>query len=117
RRVLARYPRGRWHQWEPAGSWNALEGARRAFGQPVETHFRLDQADRILSLDCDFLSCRSGPLVHARDFADRRRVWNQGRSPRMNRLYMAESMLTPTGARADHRVPMRSAQVEAFARA
>ena len=34
----------------------------------------------------------------------------------MNRLYVVESMPTGTGAIADHRLPMRSCDVEAFAR-
>jgi molybdopterin-containing oxidoreductase family iron-sulfur binding subunit len=117
REVLRRFGQARWHQWEPAGNWNALEGARLAFGRYVETDYRFDRADRILSLDCDFLSCRPGPLLYARDFGDRRRVWDQGGQPTMNRLYVVESMPTGTRARADHRIPLRSGQIEAFARA
>ncbi|TMA61817.1 MAG: 4Fe-4S dicluster domain-containing protein [Deltaproteobacteria bacterium] len=35
----------------------------------------------------------------------------------MNRLYVAESGLTPTGAKADHRLPVRAADVALLARA
>ena len=117
RRVLSRFPQARWHQWEPAGRWNVLEGAYRAFGRYVETHYQLGQADRILALDSDFLSCPTSPLIYARDFGDRRRVWNQSERPSMNRLYVVESMPTGTGAKADHRVPLRCGQVETFTRA
>src|SRR5262249_55054336 len=43
----------------------------------------------------------------------------QGRpvADRMNRLYAVETMPTPTGSRADHRLPVKPSQVEAFARA
>ncbi len=34
----------------------------------------------------------------------------------MNRLYVVESTMTPTGARADHRKPLKASDVEAFAR-
>ena len=34
----------------------------------------------------------------------------------MNRLYAVESSPTTTGAIADHRLPLRAAQVETFAR-
>jgi molybdopterin-containing oxidoreductase family iron-sulfur binding subunit len=116
RRVLKQFPRARWHQWEPAGTWNAVEAARQTFGRPVETHYRFDRAERVLALDCDFLSCRGSPMIYARDFGDKRRVWQQPSPPQMNRLYVVESMPTVTGARADHRVGLRSSQIEAFAR-
>jgi molybdopterin-containing oxidoreductase family iron-sulfur binding subunit len=116
-RILSRYSQARWCQWEPVGNWNALAGAHLAFNRHVETHYRFEDADRILALDCDFLGCRTGPLRYARDFGDRRRVWDQGPSPEMNRLYVVETMPTGTGAKADHRVALRRAQVEAFVRA
>jgi len=45
-----------------------------AFGKPVNTIYHLDQADVIVSLDADFLSCGPGNLVYARQYADKRRV-------------------------------------------
>src|SRR5207249_9767834 len=45
---------------------------------------------------------------------DRRRVTGPGST--MNRLYAIESMLTSTGAMADHRLRLRSSHVEGFAR-
>ena len=33
----------------------------------------------------------------------------------MNRLYVVEPMPTPTGAKADHRLPLRAGDIEAFA--
>src|SRR5262249_47781451 len=115
-RVLARYPQARWHQWEPAGRWNEMQGAYAASGQYVETHYDFARADCILALDADFLSCRSGPLKYARDFGDRRRVWDQRGQPRMNRLYVVENMPSGTGAKADHRAALKRGQIEAFTR-
>jgi molybdopterin-containing oxidoreductase family iron-sulfur binding subunit len=40
-----------------------------------------------------------------------------GGAKEMNRLYVAESTLTTTGAKADERLPIRASEVEAFARA
>jgi len=40
RDVLARYPSARWHQWDPASRENARAGAKLAFGEYVDAHYR-----------------------------------------------------------------------------
>jgi Fe-S-cluster-containing dehydrogenase component len=112
--LLAALPAARWHQWEPASRDNARNGARLAFGAPVNAIHRLEDADVILSLDADFLACGPAQSRLAREFAARRRQGASGGA--MNRLYVAESAMTATGARADHRKPLPAAEVEAFAR-
>jgi len=106
-------PEARWHQWEPANRDNVLAGAAAAFGQPLDTVLDLSKADVILSLDSDFLACGPGHLRSVREFSARRRSRERGR---MNRLYAVESTPGVTGACADHRLPMRAADIEAFAR-
>ncbi len=54
-------------------------------------------------------------MRYARDFADRRRVTDDKKD--MNRLYAVESTPTLTGAKADHRLPLRASEIEGFARA
>ncbi|MEZ6097768.1 MAG: TAT-variant-translocated molybdopterin oxidoreductase [Pirellulaceae bacterium] len=109
------YPESQWHQFEPVNRDNALAGAKLALGEYVSTHYHLDRADVILSLDADFLTSGPDHLRHALDFANRRDV-KSGRGSRaeMNRLYVVESTPTLTGAKADHRLPLRAAQIEAF---
>ena len=53
---LAKFPEAKWHVYEPVNRDNVLEGAKLAFGQPVETRYDFSKADVILSLDADFLS-------------------------------------------------------------
>jgi molybdopterin-containing oxidoreductase family iron-sulfur binding subunit len=113
REVIARYPSAKWHQWDPASRENARGGAKLAFGRYVDAQYRFDRADVIVSLDADFLGCGPGSLRYARDFAARRRPEH---ADRMNRLYAIESMPTSTGARADHRLPLKPSQLEAAAR-
>jgi molybdopterin-containing oxidoreductase family iron-sulfur binding subunit len=108
-------PEMRWHQHEAASRDAARAGARLAFGVPVETRYRLEQADVILALDADLLGAGPGHLRYAREFSRRRRV--DGGGATRNRLYVVESMPTSTGAMADHRLPLRSSDVEAFAEA
>jgi molybdopterin-containing oxidoreductase family iron-sulfur binding subunit len=113
--LLAQLPAAKWHQYEPCGRDAAREGARLAFGEYVNTVYRLDQADVILALDADFLCSGPGSVRYARDFAARRSV---DRAPAtMNRLYVVESTPSNTGAMADHRAPLRSRDIEHLARA
>ncbi len=118
RTLLAKFPSAKWHQYEPAGRDQVRAGARLAFGQDVDTHYRFDRADVILALDADFLFCGPGALRYTREFVARRRV-RAGQTPTatMNRLYAVESTPTLTGAMADHRLPLRASQIEGFARA
>ena len=67
----------------------------------------------IVSLDSDFLASGRASLRYARQFSARRRV--RGNQTAMNRLYVVEPMPTPTGAKADHRLPLRAADIEVFA--
>ncbi len=110
--ILRAFPEARWHQWEPAGRDPARAGARLAFGEYVDTHYRLENANVIISLDADFLGGGPGHLRYVHDFAARRRP----NALRMNRLYVVESTLTTTGAKADHRVAVAAREVEAVAR-
>ncbi len=94
-RLLAKYSTAKWHVHEPLAS-----DAPRA-----QYHF--DQADVILSLGSDFL----GDLKSAREFTKRRQP-----NESMNRLYVAESTPTLTGAMADHGLILKPDQLEQFAR-
>ncbi|MBA2410571.1 MAG: TAT-variant-translocated molybdopterin oxidoreductase [Gammaproteobacteria bacterium] len=112
--LLERYPRARWHQYEPVTRDAVYEGAQLAFGEPLETHYHFDKAKVILSLDADFLGAMPGRLKHAREFASGRQV--EPRDPQMNRLYAVESTPAITGAAADHRWPLQARQIDAAAR-
>ena len=68
-----------------------------------------ENADVILSLDADFLYAGfPGSTRYARDFAKRRNP----DAGAMNRLYVVESTPSSTGAKADHRLPLRAADIE-----
>jgi molybdopterin-containing oxidoreductase family iron-sulfur binding subunit len=114
-RVKAEFPQSKWHVYEPASRNNARLGSQIAFGQPVNTVYQFDKANVILSLDADFLTNGPGSVRYAHDFVSRRR-FAEGEKE-MNRLYVAESTLTTTGAKADHRLGIRASEVEAFAQA
>jgi len=111
------FPDARWYQYEPINEDSALAGAQLAFGRPVHSVYRFSEADVILSLDADFLLTMSGRVQYGREFARRRRPSPEQQGERaMNRFYMVESTPTNTGAKADHRLPLRAGEVEGFAR-
>jgi molybdopterin-containing oxidoreductase family iron-sulfur binding subunit len=113
--LLAAFPQAKWVSWEPAGRDNARAGAVLAFGEPVEAQYRFDRADVVLSLEADFVSSHPASLRLVREFASRRKV--NAEKPEMNRLYVVEGSPTSTGASADHRLALRSSEIEGFARA
>ena len=112
-RILEAMPEARRIVHEPARSGHAIEGARLAYGRPLSTHYRLSEAARILSLDCDFLGTGSEQVRAIRDYTRGRRLPEIGE---MNRLYVIESTPSITGARADHRLAVRSSEIAELAR-
>jgi Fe-S-cluster-containing dehydrogenase component/anaerobic selenocysteine-containing dehydrogenase len=113
RRVLTDFPNARWHQYDPAGPHSARKAAWKLFGRYLNTYYRLEQADVILAIDSDFLTCGSASTRYARDFVTRRRAY--GPSTPMNRLYVVESTVTATGGKADHRFALRYPEIAVFA--
>jgi len=111
RAFLKIYPQAKWHVYEPVNRDNVLEGAKLAFGQPVETRYDFSKADVIVSLDADFLYAGfPGNTRYIRDFASRRNP-----DDNMSRFYAIESTPSSTGAKADHRLSLRAAEIEAIA--
>src|SRR5690606_12239909 len=102
--LLKKFPGAKWHQFDPISRDNLREGARLAFGEMMETQYRFDQAEVIVSFEADFLMTHPERLRYTRDFTDGRRV-SAGRN-RMNRLYVVESTPTITGSMADDRLPI-----------
>src|SRR6185436_8213682 len=112
--VQTTLPQAKWHQYEPANRDNARAGAVRAFGQAVNTTYRFDLAQRILSLDCDFLAPTiPGYLRYSRDFMARRRITETNKE--MNRLYVVETTPSNTGAIADHTWEVKPSEFEGVA--
>ncbi len=112
RNLLKVYPQAKWHVYEPVNRDNVLEGAKLAFGQPVETRYDFSKADVVVSLDADFLYAGwPGNVRYIRDFALRR----DPDIGQMNRLYAIESTPSATGAKADHRLPVKASDVALLA--
>ncbi len=113
--VLKLFPQAKWHQWEPAVSDGAREGAKLAFGRYVNTVYRVEKPNVILSLDADFMTSGPGHARYMKDFYKRRNL--TGPNDEMNRLYVVEPTPSVTGSAADQRLPLRASEIEVFARA
>ena len=131
-RLLTAFPDSRWIQYEPISGANARAGSAKAFGTPLRAVYDFLKADVVLSLDSDFLCSGPGHVRYSRDFADRRKIRQNGKdaaaigagarlpegvqADQVNRFYAVECMPTNTGAVADHRLPLLTAHIELFAR-
>jgi len=101
-RINNQFPKARWFAYEPVDLDIHRRAASAAFGQSVKPYFQFDQAKVIVSLDCDFLGCEADVQNHIRRFAQGRQIEKPGDS--LNRLYVAEGLMTITGFNADHRL-------------
>ena len=110
-----RFPKARWHQYEPCGNHAARAAAAAAFGQPLATRYDFSRAEVVLALDADFLTAGPGAVRYAKEFSKRRRAGLAEDGPQgMNRLYVAESSPTNTGATADHRLALAPSELLRF---
>jgi MoCo/4Fe-4S cofactor protein with predicted Tat translocation signal len=112
---LGEWPGATWHSYEAVSRDMVRAGAEMAFGEPLEPQYRFAQADVIVSLDADFITEGPANLRAIRELSSRRKV--KDAQPVMNRLYVIESNPSLTGAQADHRLAVKAAAVEEYARA
>ena len=125
------FPKLVWHQHDPVGRANADAGIERVFGRSLTPVYEFTNAHRIVALDAHFLADEPGSVRYAREFAQRRRLPFKPPGPAqsvapamkqspltadtMTRLYIAESTVTFTGARADHRLALKAHDIAAVA--
>ncbi|PYI88911.1 MAG: hydrogenase, partial [Verrucomicrobia bacterium] len=99
--VKEKFPKSRWHIYEPVELAIGEATASQAYGQSVALRYQLDKAKVILSLDCDFIGAEQDAYRNIRGFATGRKLSKAGDS--MSRLYVIEPLMTLTGTNADHR--------------
>ena len=97
---------------QPINTDNAIAGARMAFGSPVQTIYKYDKAERILTLDADIFSGFN--VAYIKDFAKGRKFSEEkkGQSPLLGR-----DDRSLTGAKADHRLAIKPSQLPEVAKA
>ncbi len=112
--LLADFQFANWVTYEPFGEDNSVEGANLAFGQRLRTVNHFDRAEVVVSLDDDFLtpSAHKNSVENAQKLMEQRKVRSTDDS--MSHLYSVENSFTITGSYADHRLRLKSSEIETF---
>lgn len=111
--ISEKYKQVRWFSYEPVNLAAADEAASGFYyRENLKVEYHLEQAERILSLDCDFLGAEQESFRLIRGFSRGRRV--EKPEDNMNRLYVVEGLFTLTGANADHRLRVPTSQIVAI---
>lgn len=103
---LAGFSAEQWHEYEPINWDNERLGLYQAFGRPLRPHYALERANVVVAIDDDLLASHPNSIVHANDFAKRRRP--ESAQP-MGQLFVVESRYSVTGSTADVRLPASGA--------
>lgn len=101
RRLQTQNPNLRLYRDDTFTGLRSRTALNRFYQRPVRELIRFSRAERILSLDCDFL----GLDVRGNTTGFFEKRIPDGKSPQ-NRLYSLESSFTLTGGMADHRLPV-----------
>lgn len=97
-----RVPGLRWHVFDATGQVGQRQRAAEiAYGRPLDVRLRLSEADVVVSLEDDLLGPGLHQLDHAEGWAERRKRGHE--TGDLNRLFVAESTPTLTGAKAEER--------------
>ncbi len=112
-----KFPKATIAQYAPLVQHASRDAAALVFGAPLDAQPQYEAAERILSIDADFITEGDGNTAYARAFTKTRKVKDKSDAAKMSRLYVAESILTNTGSMADHRLRLSSGEMGAFAAA
>ena len=110
RAFMKKNPEAMWVEYAPLANTNEQEALRHAFGGDWMPVYDFSKAEVIVSLDADFLGAGPMQVPNTRGWAAGRHV----KHGKMNRLWMVESGLSVTGAKADERQAMRPADILAI---
>ncbi len=118
--LAKKWPNAKWFTHDAVDLGVTARAASLATGKSVQPQVKLENADVILSLDCDFIGTEEDAFRLIRGFAQGRKISERKgdkQEAKMSRLYAVEALMTQTGANADHRLRVASSHVIAIAAA
>ncbi|HEY3951071.1 4Fe-4S dicluster domain-containing protein [Phenylobacterium sp.] len=107
--LMTRWPKARWHAFDPVSQDLRLEAARLAFGRPLEAQPRLEACRVIVSFDDDVLGSGPRQTRNARAWSSARSAFQRGEGEA--RLLVAEPAPSLTGAMAGDRLIASADQI------
>ncbi|MEM7145475.1 MAG: TAT-variant-translocated molybdopterin oxidoreductase [Verrucomicrobiota bacterium] len=111
--IAKKFPNAKVYRYEPLNGEPQRRANQKLFGPGTIQTPRFQRANRILSLDCDFLGVDEVGGNAVSEFS-RGRTLN-AKKTRMNRLYTVEPAFTVTGGMADHRLRAHASQMPRIA--
>ncbi|HEX2746866.1 MAG TPA: TAT-variant-translocated molybdopterin oxidoreductase [Verrucomicrobiales bacterium] len=108
--LLKKYPQAKIYSHEAFGQENVKAAYAAAFGPGAVPAYRIELADRVFSLDCDFLGLDRMGNASVGQFMSRRTAEKPDDGAKMSRLYSVEGRYTITGGMADHRLRVHASQ-------
>lgn len=108
------FPKARVHVHAATGREARRQITAAVYGQPIDLHYGLADCDVVVGLDDDFLGPGPDQVRNALGWAQARRRSSDRPG---NRLFMAESVPTATGALAAHRLIADARRMPAIAEA
>ena len=106
--LIAKYPNVTQVSYDSVSMHGMLEAYNQATGNRAIPFHDFSKAKTIVSIGADFLGSWPNEALNQKQFASTRKVNDKNKE--MSRLYAFESLLSLTGANADHRVPIRASQ-------
>ena len=91
--------------WDSVGLESLALSYQKCFGKKWIPRYRLNQAQMIVSINCDFLGDFLSPTEQTKNFSVSRKPTEQ-----MNRLVVFESLMSLTGSNADDRFRIRPSE-------
>ncbi len=89
-----------------------LDAHEQNFGQRVLPHYHFDRADVIVSFDADFLGTWLSPVEFTKAYTKGRTL--DGETARLSKHIQLEGRMSVTGANADRRIKVTTAQASAI---
>ncbi|RBP47491.1 molybdopterin-containing oxidoreductase family iron-sulfur binding subunit [Roseimicrobium gellanilyticum] len=107
--LAKKYPKAKVFVYSPAASAGEAAAVKAGLGENVQLVPNFEKAERIFSLDSDFLGLDASSDSGTKQFMKWRGP--SKKEDQMNRLYVLENRYTLTGGIADHRLPVAASLI------
>jgi len=108
---LASFPNAQKVVYDPCSSRSIFEAYAMTHAAAVLPQYRFDRVEVLVAIECDFLGAWLSPVEHGLGYRESRTI--EASRLRLASHYQIESLMTPTGAKADYRYAVHPSAVRA----